>query len=114
MSVIDGARCTHVMVASSACGLPIIGPACNPETSQSMLAEDAYCVQATAEELRQQLNLQDLARGIAQHAAQQGSGNAGAIQPKDAVAAAKAGRPLSHMPRSVNAMSIYRMSWEVG
>lgn len=79
-----------------------------------MLAEDAYCVQATAEELRQQLNLQDLARGIAQHAAQQGSGNAGAIQPKDAVAAAKAGRPLSHMPRSVNAMSIYRMSWEVG
>ena len=66
-----------------------------------MLAKDACCVQAKAEELRQQVNPQDIARGIAQRAAQQGSGNAGAIQPRDAVAAAKAGKPLSHMPSCV-------------
>ena len=47
-------------------------------------------LQAVAEESRKQVNIQDLARGIAQRAAQQSSG-AGAIQPKDAVAAAKAG-----------------------
>ncbi len=38
------------------------------------------------------MSVQDLTRGIAQRAAQQGGG-AGAIQPKDAVAAARAGMP---------------------
>ena len=79
-----------------------------------MLAKDACCVQATAEELRQQVNLQDLARGIAQRTAQQGNGNAGAIQPKDAVAAAKAGKPLSHMPSCMKAMSVSCTSWGIG
>lgn len=79
-----------------------------------MLAKDACCVQASAEEFRQQVNLQDLARGIAQRAAQQGSGNAGAIQPKDAVVAAKAGKLLSHMPSCMKAMSVSCTSWEIG
>ena len=47
-------------------------------------------LQAAAQDSRQQVNVQDLTRGIAQRAAQQGSGS-NAIQPKDAVAAARAG-----------------------
>lgn len=47
-------------------------------------------LQAVAEKSRQQVSVQDLTRGMAQRAAQQRSGT-GAIQPKDAVAAARAG-----------------------
>ena len=51
-------------------------------------------IQVRAEESMPKANLQDLARGIAQRTAQQSSSSFGAIQPKDAVAAAKAGEAL--------------------
>ena len=54
-------------------------------------------LQVRAEESMPKANLQDLARGIAQRTAQQKSSSFGAIQPKDAVAAAKAGKALLHM-----------------
>ena len=58
-------------------------------------------MQVPAEEYMPKANLQDLARGIAQRKAQQSSSSFGAIQPKDAVAAAKAGKALLHMAEAL-------------
>ena len=58
-------------------------------------------IQVLAEESLPKANLQDLARGIAQRTAQQSSSSFGAIQPKDAVAAAKAGKFLLHMAEAL-------------
>ena len=70
-------------------------------------------MQAAAKESRQQVSVQDLTRGIAQRAAQQGSGT-GAIQPKDAVAAARAGMPSLLADHSEQLESHSLQPWLVG